>query len=153
SSAGRGHGRDGGDRRRRRRACGCRGARRQPSPPADRRSDQCHRGGALLMPHDLLLGYAGAAFEDAGNLGAVVAELEVFSAALTASDELRSVLTDAMVPEAARRAVAADLLKERADAVTASTVDFALRVVRPGELAAAIADLAAAATQARDGST
>jgi ATP synthase F1 delta subunit len=102
------------------------------------------------MSHDLLRGYAAASFEaaeDAGRLAAARHDLETFIAALTSSEPLRRVLTDPMISPVARRGVAADLLEGRTAPEVAAMLDFSLRVVRPGELAVALADLDAFAQE------
>ncbi len=106
------------------------------------------------MAHDLLHGYGVATFESAvanGALGRLVAELDTFSGALTSSDALRQVLSDPAISSSARRAVVADLLGGRASTESTALIDFALRVVRPGELPLALADLAIAAAERQAG--
>ncbi|HVB06275.1 MAG TPA: F0F1 ATP synthase subunit delta [Acidimicrobiales bacterium] len=106
------------------------------------------------MAHELLHGYALATLESArasGELERVAGEVEAFAAALTSSEPLRRALSDAAVAQNARRAIAADLLHGRASEAGASLVDFALRAVRAGELAVAVADLVVAADAAREG--
>jgi F-type H+-transporting ATPase subunit delta len=96
------------------------------------------------MSHDLLHGYAAAALESAaaeGHLEAVRRDVEVFAAALTDSEPLRRVLTDPLVSDVARRGIVVDLLRGRGAVESGELIDFALRVVRPAELAVAIADL------------
>lgn len=98
------------------------------------------------MAHDLLHGYAAAAFEratDAGRLRESGADLEAFSRALTESEALRQALTDPLVPTQTRRAIVADLVAERATPEAGAVIDFALRVVRPAELSVAFADVEA----------
>jgi F-type H+-transporting ATPase subunit delta len=96
------------------------------------------------MAHDLLHGYAAATFESAraaGSLEQAGRDLEVFSAALTSSEELRRALLDPLIGDQTRRAIARDLLAGRATTEVAALIDFALRVVRPSELALALADI------------
>ena len=68
---------------------------------------------------DLLRGYATAILESAAEAGRarqMVGDLRAFSLALTESDTLRNVLTDATIPARARRGVVHDLLDEKAAA-------------------------------------
>src|ERR1700742_3808052 len=98
------------------------------------------------MAHDLLRGYAIATFETsaaAGELASAIDALDAFSAALTTSDTLRTVMTDATVSPITRRDIAAELLSGKASQPLVDLVDFAVRVVRPSELPLALADVAA----------
>ncbi|HUZ19709.1 MAG TPA: ATP synthase F1 subunit delta [Acidimicrobiales bacterium] len=93
---------------------------------------------------ELLRGYAAATFESAagaGRLEAVVSELATFARALDGSESLYRILTDATIPQRARRGVVVDLLETKAAPETTSLVSFAVRVEKAGELPAALAFL------------
>lgn len=86
---------------------------------------------------DRIDGYATALFEVArveGSLEEVEDELFRFGRLLAGNDELRAVLTDEAVPPERRRGVVAELLDNRASAVTTNLVALVVGAGRAREL-------------------
>lgn len=85
--------------------------------------------------------YAAALFEVAraeGNLERVEAELYQVARAIESSDELRSKLTDQVLPVELRQGIVEDLLGDRTQPVTKALVSFVVGSGRARELAAII---------------
>jgi F-type H+-transporting ATPase subunit delta len=97
-------------------------------------------------------GYAQAMFsvaeaEDA--LDEVEDELFRFARALEREHELRDALTDPALPGERKRAVLADVLGERANAVTVNLLGFVIEQGRARDLAAIVDELVALAAERR----
>jgi F-type H+-transporting ATPase subunit delta len=105
------------------------------------------------MADDRIDGYANALFEVAmveGSLDAVENELFQVARALETNDELRSTLTDEMIPTERRQGVIEDLLGNRASPVTVSLVSFVVGAGRGRQLPAIIDRLVARAAEAKN---
>jgi F-type H+-transporting ATPase subunit delta len=92
--------------------------------------------------NELVRGYARAAFETAEaaeGLDQVRGDINGFARALTSSAELRTVLTDPLIPTQTRRAIVLDLLETRASAESTALLSFAVRVERASELPVTVA--------------
>ncbi|MGD0873535.1 MAG: ATP synthase F1 subunit delta [Acidimicrobiales bacterium] len=102
---------------------------------------------------DLLRGYATAILESAAEAGRarqMVGDLRAFSLALTESDTLRNVLTDATIPARARRGVVHDLLDEKAAAESQALACWAALVEPAAEFPAAVLELVELALETAD---
>jgi F-type H+-transporting ATPase subunit delta len=102
---------------------------------------------------DRIDGYANALFEVAqveGSLDAVEDELFQIARALETNDELRTTLTDAMIPVARRQTIIEDLLDNRASPVTVALVSFVVAAGRAHDLPAIIDRLVQRAAQAKN---
>lgn len=89
------------------------------------------------MADDRISGYAAGLYEIAraeGVLERLDSELSLVAQAFETSDELRSVLTDARIPDERRHAVISDLLGSRADDLTVAVAQFLVSTGRIGEL-------------------
>ena len=94
-------------------------------------------------------GYARALFEIAraeGTLDEVEDELFRFGRSFEASDELRTALTDEMIPAAKRQAIVEDLLGGKATSTTTQLVSMVVGSGRGRELPAIIDKLVARAS-------
>jgi F-type H+-transporting ATPase subunit delta len=97
--------------------------------------------------------YAGALFEIAraeGNLDEVEDELFRFARNLETSDELKSVLTDELVPAEKRLAIVEDLLGGKATSITAQLVALVVGTGRGRDLPAIIDRLVQRAAAAKN---
>jgi ATP synthase F1 delta subunit len=93
---------------------------------------------------DAIRGYAAAVFESAGpsgTLATVRGDLVGFARAVNVSDDLRTVLTDSVIPSPTRRAIVIELLEGRAERISVSLVGFTVATERPAEVPATLADL------------
>jgi F-type H+-transporting ATPase subunit delta len=98
-------------------------------------------------------GYASALFEIAkaeGNLDEVEDELFRFARSLEASDELRNVLTDELVPAERRQAIVEELLGHKASRTTTALVSFVVGSGRGRDLPAIIDKLVQRAATEKD---
>jgi F-type H+-transporting ATPase subunit delta len=98
-------------------------------------------------------GYARALFEIAraeGTLDEVEDELFRFARSFEASDELRTALTDEMIPAAKRQAIVEDLLGGKATSTTTQLVSMVVGSGRGRELPAIIDKLVARASSSKD---
>ena len=98
-------------------------------------------------------GYARALFEVAraeGNLDEVEDELFRFARDLEGSDQLRSVLTDDMIPVDKRQAIVEDLLGAKATATTTQLVSMVVGSGRGRDLPAIIDRLVQRASSAKN---
>ena len=98
-------------------------------------------------------GYASALFEIAkaeGNLDEVEDELFRFARSLEGSDELRTALTDELVPAERRQAIVEDLLGSKASSTTVSLVSFVVAAGRGRDLPAIISKLVERAAAEKD---
>lgn len=98
-------------------------------------------------------GYANALFEVAqveGSLDAVEGELFQIARALETNDELRTTLTDAMIPVERRQSIIEELLSNRASPVTVALVSFVVAAGRAHDLPAIIDRLVERAAQAKN---
>jgi F-type H+-transporting ATPase subunit delta len=98
-------------------------------------------------------GYASALFEIAkaeGNLDEVEDELFRFARSLEASDELRNVLTDELVPAERRQAIVEELLGHKASPTTVALVSFVVGAGRGRDLPAIISKLVERAAAEKD---
>lgn len=105
------------------------------------------------MADDRIDGYANALFEVArveGSLDAVENELFQIARALETNDELRTTLTDEMIPVERRQGVIEDLLNGRASPVTVSLVSFIVGAGRGRQLPAIVDRLVARAAEAKN---
>jgi len=105
------------------------------------------------MADDRIDGYANALFEVAqveGSLDAVENELFQVARALETNDELRTTLTDEMIPVERRQGVIEDLLGNRASPVTVSLVSFVVASGRGKQLPAIVDRLVARAAEAKN---
>ncbi len=97
--------------------------------------------------------YATALFEVAraeGSLDEVEDELFRFARSLEASDELRNVLTDELVPVDKRQAVVEELLGGRASPTTTALISFVVASGRGRELSAIVDRLVERAAAEKD---
>lgn len=97
-------------------------------------------------------GYARALFEIAraeGTLDEVEDELFRFARSFEASDELRSALTDDLIPAAKRQAIVEDLLGDKATATTTQLVSMVVGSGRGRDLPAIIDRLVARAASSK----
>jgi F-type H+-transporting ATPase subunit delta len=102
---------------------------------------------------DRIDGYATALFEVAkaeGTLDEVEDELFRFARALEGSDQLRSALTDQLVPAEKRQAIVEDLLGGKASPTTVSLVSFVVGSGRARDLPAIIDKLVSRAAAEKD---
>jgi ATP synthase F1 delta subunit len=93
---------------------------------------------------EAIRGYAAAIFESAGRartLPAVRGDLVGFARAVNASDDLRLVLTDVVIPPMTRRVIVLDLLEGKADRLSTSLAGFVVQNERPAEVPATLAEL------------
>jgi F-type H+-transporting ATPase subunit delta len=93
---------------------------------------------------EVVRGYAAAVFESAGPAGTmptVRGDLMGIARAVNDSDELRTVLTDSVIPSATRRAIVIDLLEGRAERSSVSLAAFTVAMERPPEVPATLAEL------------
>ncbi len=98
-------------------------------------------------------GYARALFEIAraeGTLDEVEDELFRFARSFDSSDELRSALTDDMIPAAKRQAIVEDLLGGKATSTTTQLVSLVVGSGRGRDLPAIIDTLVARASSAKN---
>ena len=98
-------------------------------------------------------GYARALFEIAraeGTLDEVEDELFRFGRSFEASDELRTALTDEMIPAAKRQAIVEDLLGGKATSTTTQLVSMVVGSGRGRELPAIIDKLVARASSSKN---
>ena len=98
-------------------------------------------------------GYARALFEIAraeGTLDEVEDELFRFARSYESSDELRSALTDDMIPAAKRQAIVEDLLGGKATSTTTQLVSMVVGSGRGRDLPAIIDKLGARASSAKN---
>jgi len=98
-------------------------------------------------------GYARALFEIAraeGTLDEVEDELFRFARSYESSDELRSALTDDMIPAAKRQAIVEDLLGGKATGTTTQLVSMVVGSGRGKDLPAIIDTLVARASSAKN---
>ena len=98
-------------------------------------------------------GYARALFEIAraeGTLDEVEDELFRFARSYESSDELRSALTDDMIPAAKRQAIVEDLLGGKATSTTTQLVSMVVGSGRGRDLPAIIDKLVARASSAKN---
>jgi len=105
------------------------------------------------MADDRIDGYANALFEVAqveGSLDAVENELFQVARALETNDELRTTLTDELIPVERRQGVIEDLLGNRASPVTVSLVSFVVASGRGKQLPAIVDRLVARAAEAKN---
>jgi ATP synthase F1 delta subunit len=89
-------------------------------------------------------GYATAVFESAdgsGTLAAAHDDLVGIARAVNTFDDLRNVLTDAVIPAPTRRAIVIELLQEKAARASVSLAGFTVASERPGEIPATLAEL------------
>lgn len=106
-----------------------------------------------MADEDRIDGYANALFEVAsveGSLDAVENELFQVARALETNDELRTTLTDEVIPVARRQSVVEDLLGNRASPVTVSLVSFVVGSGRGRQLPAIVDRLVARAAEAKN---
>ncbi len=102
---------------------------------------------------DRIDGYADALLAVAkaeGNLDEVEDELFRFGQNLEGSDELRSALTDELVPVSRRQAIVEELLGEKASPTTSQLVGFVVGSGRGRDLPAIIAKLVDRAASEKD---
>jgi F-type H+-transporting ATPase subunit delta len=105
------------------------------------------------MSHDRIDGYATALFEVAkaeGSIDEVEDELFRFGRSLEASDELRSTLTDELIPADRRQAIVESLIGGRASRTTTQLVSFVIGSGRGRDLPAIIAKLVDRAAAEKD---
>lgn len=105
------------------------------------------------MTGDRIDGYASALFEIAraeGDIDEVEDELFRFARSLEGSDELRTVLTDEMVPVEKRQAVVEDLLGVRASRTTTALISFVVAAGRARDLPAIVSRLVERAAAEKD---
>ena len=98
-------------------------------------------------------GYARALFEIAraeGTLDEVEDELFRFARSFEASDELRTALTDEMIPAAKRQAIVEDLLGGKATSTTTQLVSMVVGSGRGRDLPAIIDKLVARASSSKN---
>lgn len=98
-------------------------------------------------------GYASALFEVAraeGALGEVEDELFRFAHTLEGSDELRSTLTDAMIPVERRQQIVEDLLGGKASPTTTALISFVVASGRSRDLAGIVERLVERAAAERN---
>jgi F-type H+-transporting ATPase subunit delta len=104
------------------------------------------------MSDNRIEGYARALFEIAraeGTLDEVEDELFRFARSFEASDELRSALTDEMIPAAKRQAIVEDLLGGKATGTTTQLVSMVVGSGRGRDLPAIIDKLVARAANSK----
>jgi F-type H+-transporting ATPase subunit delta len=102
---------------------------------------------------DLLRGYVTATLESAaatGHARQVATDLAGFSRALVASDPLRNVLSDPMIPAQARRGVVHDLLEAKAGREAQALLSWAALVEPPAEFAIVVPALVELAEETAD---
>jgi F-type H+-transporting ATPase subunit delta len=105
------------------------------------------------MADDRIDGYANALFEVAqveGSLDAVENELFQIARALETNDELRTTLTDELIPVERRQGIIEDLLNNRASPVTVSLVSFVVAAGRGRQLPQIVDRLVARAAEAKN---
>ncbi|HVM54783.1 MAG TPA: ATP synthase F1 subunit delta [Acidimicrobiales bacterium] len=105
------------------------------------------------MSTERIDGYANALFEVAqveGSLDDVENELFQLARALESNDELRTTLTDELIPVERRQGVVEDLLGNRASPVTVSLVSFIVGAGRGRQLPAIVDRLVARAAEAKN---
>ena len=93
---------------------------------------------------EAIRGYAAAVFEQAegsGTLETVRGDLIGVARVVNSSDDLRTVLTDAVIPPATRRAIVIDLLEGKAERISVSLIGFVVVSERPPEIPATLVDL------------
>jgi F-type H+-transporting ATPase subunit delta len=106
-----------------------------------------------MAEHDRIEGYASALFEIAkaeGTLDEVEDELFRFARTLEANDELRTSLTDEMIPPARRQAVVEDLMGKKASPTTVNLVSFIIGSGRGRDLPAIVNRLVERAAAEKD---
>ena len=93
---------------------------------------------------ETIRGYAAAVFESAersGTLPTVRGDLLGIARAVNASDDLRTVLTDSVIPSPTRRAIVIELLETKAERISVSLVGFTVSAERPPEVPATLTEL------------
>ncbi len=93
---------------------------------------------------EAIRGYAAAVFETAEraeSLEIVRADLVGMMRAVNSFDDLRVVLTDAVIAPATRRAIVIDLLEAKAERVSVSLVGFVVATERAAEIPSSLAEL------------
>lgn len=93
---------------------------------------------------EAIRGYAAAVFESADRartLETVRGDLIGIARAVNTSDDLRIVLTDAIVASATRRAIVIDLLERKAERISVSLVGFVVVSERAAEIPSTLAEL------------
>jgi ATP synthase F1 delta subunit len=93
---------------------------------------------------EAIRGYAAAVFESAQRgekLLTVRGDLMGIARAVNSSDELRVVLSDAVIPAATRRAIVIELLEGRAERLSTSLAGFAVASERPAEVPSTLSEL------------
>ena len=104
------------------------------------------------MSDAVIEGYARALFEVAraeGTLDEVEDELFRFARSFESSDELRTALTDELIPAAKRQAIVEDLLGDKATGTTTQLVSMVVGSGRGRDLPAIINKLVARASNAK----
>jgi F-type H+-transporting ATPase subunit delta len=104
------------------------------------------------MSNERIEGYASALFEVAraeGTLDDVEDELFRFARSFESNDELRSSLTDELIPAARRQAIVEDLLGERATPTTVQLISMVVGSGRARDLPAIVDRLVERAAQAK----
>ena len=105
------------------------------------------------MNNDVIEGYAAALFEVAraeGDLDEVEDELFRFARSFESDDELRSVLSDEMIPAGRRQGIVEDLLGGRANPTTVQLISMVVGSGRTRDLPAIIDRLVERAAQAKN---
>ena len=105
------------------------------------------------MSDNRIEGYARGLFEIAraeGTLDEVEDELFRFARSLESSDELRSALSDALIPPAKRQAIIEDLLGSKATSTTTQLISMVVGSGRARDLPAIVDNLVARASSAKD---
>lgn len=105
------------------------------------------------MSDNRIEGYARGLFEIAraeGTLDEVEDELFRFARSYESSDQLRSALTDEMIPPAKRQAIIEDLLGSKATSTTTQLISMVVGSGRTRDLPAIVDNLVARASSAKD---
>ena len=105
------------------------------------------------MSDNRIEGYARGLFEIAraeGTLDEVEDELFRFARSLESSDELRSALSDELIPPAKRQAIIEDLLGSKATSTTTQLISMVVGSGRARDLPAIVDNLVARASSAKD---
>ncbi len=105
------------------------------------------------MTDNRIEGYARGLFEIAraeGTLDEVEDELFRFARSFESSDQLRSALSDEMIPPAKRQAIIEDLLGSKATSTTTQLISMVVGSGRTRDLPAIVDSLVARASSAKD---
>jgi F-type H+-transporting ATPase subunit delta len=105
------------------------------------------------MSDNRIEGYARGLFEIAraeGTLDEVEDELFRFARSFESSDQLRSALSDEMIPPAKRQAIIEDLLGSKATSTTTQLISMVVGSGRTRDLPAIVDSLVARASSAKD---